>query len=180
VVQFKKALELNPNALRYSNLATAYFLEHHFPEAAHTYELAVQQKNAAYWNWGNLAEAYAQVPGDSGLVRPAYLKAAEMVGDVLRVNPRDVEAIHWASLYQAMLGNRDGALAWLRKLPPDSPRDPDVRAIAAKIHLRLGINDQALSDLEKSVSAGYSRAWVRDDPAFASLASNLQFQQIVK
>ena len=180
IIQFKRSLELKSDAPPYSNLATAYFYEHHFSEAAHTYELAVQQKDPEHWYWGNLAEAYAQVPEDSALVRPAYLKAAEMVGDVLRVNPRDVEAIHWASLYQAMLGNREAALAWLRKIPPDAPRDPDVRAIAAKIHSRLGMNDQALSELEKSVSAGYSRAWVRDDPAFAGLAANLQFQQIVK
>ncbi len=180
VAEFKRSLQLKSNATAYSNLATAYFFEHHFAEAARTYEMAIQQKDAEYWQWGNLAEAYALVPAESARVQPTYLKAAELVSEVLHVNPRDAEAIHWASLYQAMLGNREVALTLFRKIPAGSPRDPEVWAVAAKIHYRLGMNDQALSELEKSVSAGYSRAWVRDDPAFAGLASNLQFQRIVK
>jgi len=179
-VQFKKALQLQSNATAYSNLATTYFYQHHFQDAARTYELAVREKDAVYWQWGNLAEAYTLIPEESAQVRPAYLKAAELVSDTLRVNPRDAEAIHYASLYQAMLGNREAAMALLRRLPAGSPADPEMRFLVAKIYYHLGMNDLAIAELEKSVSAGYSRAWVRDDPAFAGLASNLQFQQIVK
>jgi serine/threonine-protein kinase len=180
VSEFKLALQLQSNATTYSNLATSYFLEHRFVEAARTYEIAIQQKDAEYWQWGNLAEAYALAPGESERVRPAYLKASELVNQRLRVNPRDAQAIHDAGLYQAMLGNREVALALLRRLPERSPRSPEMLWLAAKIHHRLGMNDQALAELEKSVSAGYSRAWIRDDPAFADLASNLHFQMIVK
>jgi len=114
------------------------------------------------------------------LARAAYIKAFELVSDVLRVNPKDADAIHWASLYQTMLGNHDAALTMLGRFPTDAPKDPELWAISAKIHYRLGMNDLALQELQKSVSAGYSRAWVRDDPAFAGLASNVQFQRIVR
>lgn len=180
VTQFERALTLEPSATAYSNLATAYFYQHRFPESARTYEMAVRQSDAEYWQWGNLGEAYARVPAESARGRPAYLKASELVTEVLRVNPRDVEAVHWASLYQTMLGNRAAALALLGKVPTGMSRSPDVWALAAKIHLNLGMNEQALSELTKSISAGYPKAWVRDDPAFSSIASDLQFQRIVQ
>jgi Flp pilus assembly protein TadD len=103
-----------------------------------------------------------------------------MVSDVLRVNPRDEEAIHYASLYEAMLGHKEAALALLRRIPEGSQVDPELRSIAAKIYYRLGMTDPALAELQKAVSAGYSRAWVRDDPAFAGLASSPQYQRIVQ
>ena len=180
VTEFERALQLQPSAMGYSNLASALFFEHHFDEAANRYETAVHQKDAEYWQWGNLAEAYALLPADAARVQPAYLKAAEMVSEALRVNPRDEEAIHYASLYQAMLGNREASLALLRRIPAGSPIDPELRSTAAKIYYRLGMTDQALSELEKAVSGGYSRAWVRDDPAFTGLASTSQYQRIVQ
>ena len=180
VTQFNNALQLQPSAVGYSNLATALFFEHHFAEAARRYETAVQQKDAEYWQWGNLAEAYALLPEESAKVAPAYSKAAEMVSDALRVNPRDEEALHYASLYQAMLGHNEAALVLLRRIPERSQVDPELRSIAAKIYHRLGMTDPALAELDKAVSAGYSRAWVRDDPAFAGLASSPQYQRIVQ
>jgi eukaryotic-like serine/threonine-protein kinase len=180
VTQFNDALHLQPSAMGYSNLASALFFEHHFDEAARRYETAVQQKDAEYWQWGNLAEAYALLPTEGAKVQPAYAKAAEMVSDVLRVNPRDEEAIHYASLYAAMLGRREAALALLRRIPEGSEVDPELRSIAAKIYYRLGMTDPALAELQKAVSAGYSRAWVRDDPAFAGLATSPQYQRIVQ
>ena len=180
VAQFDRALQLQPSAMGYSNLASALFFEHHFDEAARRYETAVQQKDAEYWQWGNLAEAYALLPAEAARVQPAYLKAEEMVNEALRVNPRDQEAIHYASLYQAMLGHKEAALALLREIPAGSQIDPELRSITAKIYYRLGMSDQALAELEQAVSAGYSRAWVRDDPAFTGLSSTLQFQRIVQ
>jgi len=180
VSQFDRALQLQPSAMGYSNLASALFFEHHFDEAARRYETAVQQKDAEYWQWGNLAEAYALLPAEAARVERAYLKADEMVKEALKVNPRDVEAIHYFSLYQAMLGHKGMALAVLRQIPAGSTVDPELRSTDAKVYYRLGMNDRALAELEQAVSAGYSRAWVRDDPAFAGLASNLQFQRIVQ
>jgi serine/threonine protein kinase/tetratricopeptide (TPR) repeat protein len=180
VTQFNNALHLQPSAVGYSNLASALFFEHHFDEAARKYETAVQQKDAEYWQWGNLAEAYALLPAEAVKVQPAYSKAAELVGDALRVNPKDEEAIHYASLYEAMLGRKEASLALLRRIPDGSEVDPELQSIAAKIYYRLGMTDPALNELQKAVSAGYSRAWVRDDPAFAGLASSPQYQKIVQ
>jgi serine/threonine-protein kinase len=180
VTQFERSLQLESNATAYSNLASAYLFEHKFQEAAHTYESAVHQKDAVYWQWGNLAEAYAQLPAESQRVQPTYRKANDLVGEVLHVDPHDVEAIHYASLYNAMMGNRDAALGLLRKIPADSPRDPELWCVAAKIHYHFGMNDQALAEISRAVSAGYAKPWIRDDPAFTGLASNLQFQHIVQ
>ena len=180
VNEFKRSVEIRPSTEGYSNLASAYFYQHRFAEAAQVYELAVQRNDVVYGNWGNLAEAYAQMPAESTRVKPTYLKAAELVNEALRVNPKDTEALHYAGLYQTMLGNREAAEAFLRRIPSSSPRDPEIWFVAAKIHYSLGMIDQALAELDRSLSGRYPKAWVRDDPAFAGLASNLQFQRMVK
>ena len=180
VSQFEKSLQLQPNATGYSNLATSYFFEHRFEDAARTYENAVREKDAVYWQWGNLAEAYAQIPVETGKVQSTYRKASELVSEVLHVNPRDVEALTYASLYQAMMGNRQAAFNLLAKIPSGAPRDPELWSAAAKIHYHFGLRDQALDELQRAVAAGYPRPWVKDDPAYAGLASNLQFQRVVK
>jgi Flp pilus assembly protein TadD len=180
VSQFQRAIELQPSAVAYSNLGSTLLFQHRFDEAARAYETAVRQKDAEYWQWGNLAEAYALLPTESAQVKPVYLKASEAVNEALRVNPRDEEAIHYASLYQAMLGHKEASLALLHRIQEDSRIDPELRSTDAKIYYRLGMTDRALSELEKAVSSGYSRAWVRDDPAFAGMASSLQFQKIVQ
>ncbi len=180
IQQFDRGLTLQPSATGYSNLATTYFYQHRFAESARTYELAVRLPDAEYWQWGNLAEAYAMVPAQSARDRPAYLKASALVDEVLRVNPHDYEAIHWASLYQAMLGHRSAALALLRRVPSGTPLSPDIWALAAKIHHHLGLDRRAIIEVEKAVAAGYPKPLLRDDPAFSALSSNLQFQRIVQ
>ena len=180
VTQFERALQLQPSAMGYSNLASALLFEHRFDEAAHSYETAVSRKDAEYWQWGNLAEAYALLPAYAARVQPSYLKAATMVGEALRVNAKDQDAIHYAALYQAMLGHKDAALALLQRVPDGSRVDPELRSTDAKTLYRLGKNQEALAQLEKAVSGGYSRAWVRDDPSFAGLSASAEYQRIVR
>jgi len=60
--------------------ATAYFLEHHFPEAApHLRTRSTTEERRLLGLGQSRRSLMLRLPGDSGLVRPAYLKAAEMV-----------------------------------------------------------------------------------------------------
>ena len=61
-----------------------------------------------------------------------------------------------------------------------SRRDTLVALIkAALVHKQIGEDEQALNWLQKAVSAGYSPALVRDNPAFASLAVNQSFRALI-
>jgi hypothetical protein len=61
-----------------------------------------------------------------------------------------------------------------------APQDTNVRFNAAKALVELGEGKKAFPLLEKAVAAGYSKPFVRDDPAFKVVATDVQFQHILQ
>lgn len=182
IPQFQRSAAIAPSLDAYSNLATAFFLQGNFADAAHTYERAAdigQNDALAYIAWGNLAEAYYWTPGQRERATAAYQKAASLAGDRLKVNGRDGFAIYHLALYQAMLGQQDSAFRHLEEASRLLHGDSELLFNAAKIYMQLRRPEAALAYLQKSLAAGYSVPFVRDDPMFRNLASNVQFQRLV-
>jgi tetratricopeptide (TPR) repeat protein len=182
IPQFQRSAAIASSLDAYSNLATAFFLQGNFADAAHTYERAAdigQNDALAYIAWGNLAEAYYWMPGQRERATAAYQKAASLAGDRLKVNSRDGFAIYHLALYQAMLGQQDPALNHLEEASRLLHGDSELLFNAAKIYMQLRRPEAALAYLQKSLAAGYSVPFVRDDPMFRNLASNVQFQRLV-
>lgn len=182
IPQVQRSIAIYPTLDGYSNLATAYFFQGNFAEAAQTYEQALHiggSDSLAYIGWGNLAEAYYWIPGQRDHAATVYGRAVSSAKDRERVNPRDLTALHYLALYEAMLGHEDEALRYLEHALRISHNDPELLFNAAKVYAKLGKTEIALGLIEQAIAAGYSRFFVRDDPMFRSLANNLQFQRLV-
>jgi tetratricopeptide (TPR) repeat protein len=130
--------------------------------------------------WGNLAEAYYWIPGQRDKSISTYRKAISLAEDRLKVNPRDASVLADLALYHAMLQQRSAALDFLKRAQTIDPKDPEVLYKSAKVYNLFGSPDQALTYLEQAINDGYSRVWPRDDPAFANLADNLRFREILR
>jgi serine/threonine protein kinase/tetratricopeptide (TPR) repeat protein len=180
IVQLQRSISIRPTYVAYSNLATAYFHEQHFEDAARTYEEALKLKGQDYRVWGNLGDAYFWAPGKRAEAARAYQKAIALVNDRLQVNPRDVYLLSNLAGYRAMLGERKSSLEPLRKALELAPGDPEVRFRAALVHNQFGEIPATLDWLEKAVAAGYSTTKVRDSPDFNALRSNPRFQQLFR
>ena len=181
IPQFQRSIAVYPTLDAYSNLATAYFLQGAFADAARTYEKALQvggDEAMAYIGWGNLAEAYYWAPDERGRAGDTYKKAISSAKTELRLNPRDLRAMHYLALYEAMAGHDDDARADITRALRMSSNDPELLFNAAKTYTRLGETPTALSFIEKAVGSGYSVYFVRDDPTFRTLADNVQFQKL--
>ncbi len=182
IPQFQRSAAIYPSVDAYSNLATALFLQGSFAEAAHTYERALKvgaNDVLAYLAWGNLAEAYYWTPGERDRAKDAYRKAVSLARARLQVNAQDAFAMYHLALYEAMLHDNQASLEHLRRALERLNRDSELFFNAAKIHVQLGNADAALQFLEKAVAAGYSVPFVRDDPMFKDLATNVQFKKLV-
>jgi len=83
------------------------------------------------------------------------------------------------ALYHAMLNEEAAAFEYLKRASAADPNDQEVLYKSAKVYNQFGDTTQALNYLEKSIIAGYSRVWPRDDPAFANLYKNSRFRRIV-
>jgi serine/threonine protein kinase/tetratricopeptide (TPR) repeat protein len=183
IPQVQRSIAIYPTLDGYSNLATAYFFQHRFGDAARAYELAVdigKTDAMAYVVWGNLAEAYYWTPSERERAALAYEKAIKMAQDALQVNPKDTGALRRLGLYHAMLGHASVAQAYVGKALQNAASSPDVQFYVAKTNMRLGNSDAAFSALNRSVALGFPKSWIRDDPIFAGLAPNVQFQELVK
>jgi len=180
IPKFQKSAEIWPTAFSYSNLATAYFYQKRYADAALTYEQAVKLKEGGYGVWGNLAEAYYWAPGKREKAVETYRKTISLAEEQLRVNPRDVETLSYLGLYHAMLGERKAALHYTEKALAVAPKDPGALFNAAKTESQLGEPLTALEYLEKALAPGYSKYYAKDDPVFEGLRNNVEFQRLVE
>jgi len=182
IPQFQRSVSVFPSSDAYSNLGVAYFLEGRYLDAAQTYEkaLAVGDNDAtSYLVWGNLAEAYYWVPGQRERAMRLYEKALTLAQEPLRINPHDAVALEHIALFNAMLHRSDIAYSYLRRALQISPSDSELLFTAGKVNAQLGKQEEAVQFLEEAVKAGYSVFFVRDDPLFHAMATNVHFQSLV-
>ena len=183
IPQFQRSLAIQPSIDGLTNLATAYFYQRSFPEAAHTYEQAVEvgkNDTLAFVSWGGLAEADYWLPGGRDRAADACRRAIAIAEESFKVNPKDARTLRHLALDHAMLGDQQEAQRYLRSALQLAPNSPDVQFFAGKVSCLLKKDDAALTALQSAVGLGYPKSWIRDDPTFARLASNVLFQKIVQ
>ncbi|HZU41628.1 MAG TPA: tetratricopeptide repeat protein, partial [Terriglobales bacterium] len=179
IVPLKHSAEIRATASAYSNIGVAYFYQKKYEDAARMYEQAIQAEESDENQWGNLAESYYWIPQQRDKSAATYKKAIALAEDKLQVNPRDASVLADVALYHAMLNEEAAAFEYLKRASAADPNDQEVLYKSAKVYNQFGDTTQALNYLEKSIIAGYSRVWPRDDPAFANLYKNIRFRRIV-
>jgi len=175
----ERSIAIRPTAQARSNLATAYFQQRRYSDAARIYELAVKLDERNSEVWGNLGDSYYWAPGRRAEAAAAYQKAIALANKKLQVNPRDSSLLGYLANYYAMLGNRAAALDHLGRALALAPKDPELLFSAALVHNQFGETEETLNWLDKALAAGYSPATLRDSPNFDSLHSNSRFQTLL-
>ncbi|MFY9585147.1 MAG: tetratricopeptide repeat protein [Candidatus Acidiferrales bacterium] len=176
----ERSVAVRPTAGAFSNLATAYFYQRRFADAARTYQEALKLDDRDYRLLGNLADALYWTPGRRAEAAAAYRKAIALAEGKLQVNARSARVLADVGSYHAMLDERQPALARLRRALEIAPDNPDVRFKAALIYIQLGDSDRALGWLEQAAAAGFSTAIIRDTPDFDPLHANPRFQALLR
>ena len=174
-----RSIELKPSMPAYSNLGSAYFWMHRYPDAIIAFEKARSLDDRDYLNWGNLGDALYWSTNRRSESMAAYKRAIELAQAQLQVNPKDATARAFAAQYHAMLGDVRTATAEVLKAVDQAPNDPDVLFRAALVYNQFGDQRQTLDWLAKAVAANFSRTTVRDTPDFDHLKFDPAFQAII-
>jgi len=174
-----KSLSIRPTADARSNLATAYFQMHRYPESAANFEAAVKLNPKNYILWGNLADAYYWAPGRRSDADTAYARAIALGEEQLRLNPNDAQLLSSLAMYHAMRGDRKPALEKLNASLHLQPKSPDMLLNAGITYEQLGDTSKALDALEKAVSYGISPQILADTPNFEKLQDNARFRGLL-
>ena len=175
----KRSIELRPTMAAYSNLGTAYFYLHRYPDAVAAFDKARELDDQDYLNWGNLGDALYWTPNRRAEAAVAYRRAIQLGQARLQVNPKDATVRSYVADYSAMVGDtRTATLEIHRALDLDA-KDPDILFRAALVYNQLGDQLQTLAWLKKAVAANFSRTTVRDTPDFDHLKSDPKFQALL-
>jgi Flp pilus assembly protein TadD/TolB-like protein len=177
---FRAALVLDPrNASAASNLGLTQLWSGRPAEAVAALERAAAATPDEYRIWGNLGDAYAEIPGPSDKAVKAYERSIALAREQLKLNPKDAEALSFVATGLARTGRTAEAEAPMRDALRLEKNDPNVFADAASVAALSRRDAEALDFLRKAVAAGYCPSIVTFRPEFARLRESPEFRSIV-
>jgi tetratricopeptide (TPR) repeat protein len=139
-------------------------------------------------NWGIVQAEISHLPGDPARTM-AYADTALLAfEEQLRAAPDDAQRHAFVGLSLAYLGRKPDAVreglraVELAPVSRDAYIGPYLQLQLVRIYLLVGEPDKALDGLEAILGLPYyvSRAWLRVDPTFDPLRSNLRFRKLVE
>jgi serine/threonine protein kinase/tetratricopeptide (TPR) repeat protein len=172
---WEKAFALGHQYTVASNLGTLYYVEGDFGKSARAFEEALQIDDHDYVIWGNLADAYTQVPEDTSKASATYTRAVQMAEKARQVNPKDARLLAQIGHYYAMLKDRAKALDVTNEALALSPNSPYVMYHAGATHEELGDREEAIQWLAKAIANGYSRAEIERQPELKNVLASPEF-----
>jgi eukaryotic-like serine/threonine-protein kinase len=176
---FQKALEIQPDAGTWNNLATLRFFQGNYSESVKGFQKAVDIAPTNYLYWGNLGDACRWSPGQRDKAGAPYSQAIALARDLLNRTPQDTRVRGNLALYLAKSGNSSAALVELKQLaaaPRARPEDLFHTALAYEV---MGNRDSALAALGQAMRAGYSLRDIGNEPELAELRADIRYRDLL-
>ena len=170
ITTLERSVAIRPTSKALNNLAFAYSYQQRFLDSAQTYERAKGIPPVEYATFGNLAEAYDQIPGKAEESRKNYEQALQLAEQRLAVNSKDGAVLADAAVYAVMLGQRAKAEQYRQAALKLSAHDPEARLRSAQVLAQLHDDRRALADLKLALDAGLSPSRISNNPAWQRLA----------
>ena len=159
MLEYKRAAKLDPHySEAFNNLGTIYYSQHSYRRAIHYYKSAIRLSPNSATVYSNLGSAYFSTR--------RYKDAVEMYQKALAIDPN------------VFFNNSLNGVLLQEQNVQDKAR---FHYYMAKIYAQKGMTDQALQFIRKSLEEGFKdRQKFIDEPEFAALQSNPEFQELMK
>jgi Tfp pilus assembly protein PilF len=175
----QRALEVQPTATIYNNLATLRFVQGRYSDAAAAFGKAVEIVPSAHLYWGNLGDALRWIPGEKQKAHEAYRHAIHLADEGLLAKPNDAQLLSYLALYTAKSGYTKRALAYIGRLELISHRTADSFFKSCIVFEITGNRPSALRDLKIAIELGYLFKDLQNEPELVSLRSDHAYHQII-
>ncbi|HKZ53194.1 MAG TPA: protein kinase [Candidatus Acidoferrales bacterium] len=179
--EFETAIRLNPKLFEaYYFYARTLFAQGKLPEAARLFEQACQVDPEDYQSPVLLAMVYKGL-GRNAEAHAAYQQGLRIVEKHLELNPDDVRALYLGAGALCQLGQRERSAQWARQALATDPDDPGVLYNVACVYALLGLPEDSVDCLQKSVAQGYAdKDWLLQDADLESVRSHPHFQAFLE
>jgi serine/threonine-protein kinase len=179
--RFQDALKIRPSSSLYSNLGTVLFAQGFYGPAASAFERSLAMGGGAHDHrrWGNLADAYRQLPDAAAKAREHYDQAITLIDAELVRSPQDLTLRSRRALYLAKRGDCPRADATLASLIDAGDHTPDAvfrMAVALEI---CGHRERAIAMLERALASGFSPAEIDNDPELRALRADPAYRRMI-
>jgi serine/threonine-protein kinase len=177
---FERAVSIQPSYMLYSNLGTLAFIQRDWAEAVAKFEQARALDDKDYVLWGNLGIAYHWLGQHERQSHEALTKAIALAEQQLTVNPRDTTVLADLAGYHALVGEKDKALSYVRRVEADGCKRPDLALQIADVYADLGQADAAIVWIGTGLELGYPPAQLSNLPALDGLVKDPRVQKLLQ
>jgi tetratricopeptide (TPR) repeat protein/TolB-like protein len=176
---FLRSIEIEPSGRAYINLASIYYIQARYEEAAELCRKALEINDKNYRTWATLANCYYWIPGRRDEAFPAYRRAIELAEERLELNPRDARMLVTLAGYYVMVGENEKALSYTERALQISSDKPIVLYFAGYVYEQLGQRDKALELIGRAIELGYPVEEIERDPWLSDLRADERFQELL-
>jgi Flp pilus assembly protein TadD/TolB-like protein len=161
-----------------SNIGTAYFFTGKLPMAESYYRLAVRLEPQNHVWRENLGDLLLR-QGRQDEAHESYREAVRLVGEQLRLDPRNGGLLAQRCLYLSKSGDCAAARAALADAARDLPTDDaEVAHTVARSQALCGGRAQALDAVRRAVALGVAGEMLRSEDEFRSLKGDSAFVRL--
>lgn len=178
----KRSIQRSPNELGYRNLGDIAFSDGNYRAALANYQQAAALDPKRHVIWRDIGDCYMML-GQPALVRENYAKAAHLLSDSLRDNPRSGPAWMTLAFYHAKIGNTTGAVSDMENAEHRGANDVQSQFMKVQTLAVLGKKEDATKLLLACMDRGLSPTDVnlaldlkdiRKDPRYLSRLAKKQ------
>lgn len=171
-----RSLALEPSRQAYTNIGLRYYYAGRFEQAAAMQQSALEFAPNDHRVWGRLAESYRFVPGKERESANAYLRAADLAEEKLKVDEGDWSSRGLLGLYYAHSARPDLADRMASRAVASSRRNPEALYYQGLVRLQLGDADGASEVLLEALASDEQyRQFLLTDPDLAILRQQDSF-----
>jgi len=176
ITAFQKAADIQPDALVYSDIGTAYFFLKQYDDSIKMFERSLQLNGSGDEQlWGNLADAY-RARGQTEKAQAAYRRAIAIAR--MSASAQSAGTLGDMGLYYAKIGDQAQAAHYIRLARAKDPSDLQILYSEATVYALLGQPSKAMPVFREAVAKGYSPQEMWKDPDNARMRSLPEFEKL--